>query len=327
MRGQDMKIETSYEMLSRVAYLYYVEDLSQSEIAKKFTVDRTTISRCLKKARELEIVTFKIKYFDEKTFNLENELKTKFHLNKAVIVDTGGCKTDEERRSLVGKAGAKFLKQVILPNSTVGFSWGRTLAAMAVECDGNIQTEAKFVPLIGGPDISNADYHVNAILYDLAKHFSAESLFINASAVQENASLKKQLLESRSLKKISSNWDNLDFAFIGIGTDYTAKNPILKGLFTEDDLKILNEDNVLGDVCFNFYDRWGNIIKNDISDRVISINHGQLRKVPMTVGIAEEKKKAESIINAIKLGLINSIIITDEIAESMLQLINKKKTG
>lgn len=322
-----MKIETSYEMLSRVAYLYYVTDLSQSEIAKEFSVDRTTISRCLKKARELEIVTFKIKHFDEKTFNLENELLTNFRLNKVVVVDTMGCKTSVERRSLVGKAGAKLLKQTILPDSTVGFSWGRTLAAMAGECDGNIQTEAKFVPLIGGPDISNADYHVNAILYDLAKHFSAESLFINASAVQENANLTKQLLESRSLKKISSNWDNLDLAFIGIGTDYTAENPILKGLFTEGDLRILNKDNVLGDVCFNFYDRWGNIIKNDISDRVISINHGQLRKVPMTFGIAEEKRKAESIVNAIKLGLINSVIITDEIAESMLQLINKKQTG
>ncbi|MDI6920766.1 winged helix-turn-helix transcriptional regulator [Clostridium botulinum] len=48
-------------ILYKVVQMYYIDNMTQSEIAKRLGQYRTTISRMLKKAREEGIVTINIK--------------------------------------------------------------------------------------------------------------------------------------------------------------------------------------------------------------------------------------------------------------------------
>ena len=52
------------KLLSKIAYLYYIENLNQSQIAAKLGIYRTSISRMLTEARNAGIVKIEIENFD-----------------------------------------------------------------------------------------------------------------------------------------------------------------------------------------------------------------------------------------------------------------------
>ena len=65
------------KLLAKLAYLYYVEDKSQSQIAAETGIYRTTVSRMLAEAKKEGVVKIEIENFDTRLFHLENYIKTK----------------------------------------------------------------------------------------------------------------------------------------------------------------------------------------------------------------------------------------------------------
>ena len=82
------------------------------------------------------------------------------------------------------------------------------------------------MPLVGGPSNVNSSYHVNAIVYDLARHFSGDSVFINAMAVQETKELRDGIMKSKYFKEINNYWSNLDIALVGIGGPLSLRSSV-----------------------------------------------------------------------------------------------------
>ena len=67
-----MNIFDDLSLLYTIAKYYYLEDYSQSDIAKILNISRPQISRLLKRARELEIVKIEISMPN----NLQDENKS-----------------------------------------------------------------------------------------------------------------------------------------------------------------------------------------------------------------------------------------------------------
>ena len=66
------------KLLAKLAYLYYVEDKSQSQIAAETGIYRTTVSRMLAEAKKEGVVKIEIENFDTRLFHLENYIKQKY---------------------------------------------------------------------------------------------------------------------------------------------------------------------------------------------------------------------------------------------------------
>ncbi|WP_051115612.1 sigma factor-like helix-turn-helix DNA-binding protein [Clostridium pasteurianum] len=62
-------------MLVKIAQLYYIDNMTQSEISKKLGIYRTTISRLLKKAKDDGIVSITIKSDYNQCFELEKQIE------------------------------------------------------------------------------------------------------------------------------------------------------------------------------------------------------------------------------------------------------------
>ncbi len=75
----------SGKLLSKIARLYYLEDMNQSEIAERFNINRVKVSRYLKKARERNIVDIKINYPRESYHELEREIESRYNLKECII--------------------------------------------------------------------------------------------------------------------------------------------------------------------------------------------------------------------------------------------------
>ncbi|GHU44314.1 DNA-binding transcriptional regulator [Bacilli bacterium] len=312
--------DDKYKLLSQVAYMYFIEDMSQQEISKKLGIYRTTISRLIKEAREEGIVDITIRDFDTKIYALETHLQTKYQMKFVQIVPTDPEDSEQEKDEGLSRAGAAFIKQRLEKNSVVGLSWGRTLAQTIGHIENRRNTHAVFVPIVGGPSHVNTRYHVNTLVYELARKFGGSSQFVNATVVQESKALKEGITRSKYFSELNDYWSRLDLAIVGIGGKLTVKDSQWRDLITADDYEDLELREAIGDCCCRFVDRDGKVLKGSLYERTIGMDLTDLAKVPISVGIARSKPKAKAILAVLKRDYINTLITDEETALEILEI-------
>lgn len=302
-------------LVTRVAYQYYIQNLTQSQIAKNLNIGRSTISRLLTQARQQHIVSININTADVKLLELEAQLKAQYHLRNVDLIDS----THSDLDLALAKEAAQYLKQIIKPNNLVGLSWGASLALMVGQLDHPKAASATFVPLVGGPSAANAKYHVNTIVYDLAKKFMGNSVFINATAVQESRYLRDGIMNAKYFQELARDWAHLDIALVGIGGPLTHKTTSRwRDLLTPEDQVMLKEQHAIGDCCCTFYDANGKLLAPDLRKRTIAISLDTLKQTPIRIAVARSKEKVPAIKALLKMGVVNTLITDNETAEQLL---------
>ncbi|MFD1671286.1 sugar-binding transcriptional regulator [Agrilactobacillus yilanensis] len=312
--------ENKRKLLAKVAYLYYIEDNTQAEIAKTLNIYRTTISRMLKQARAMGIVKVQIEGFDTKVFDLEQQLKRRFGLDNAVVVPNYENENHETKEKRLSAEAALYLKQIIKPKDIVGFAWGSVLAGMVGQLNNPIKTEATFVPLVGGPSTANMQYHVNGIVYDAARQFGGRSLFVDAAAVQESKYVRDGIMNAQYFQEIQHCWANLDIAFVGIGGGLNSHTSRWRDLLTATDQQLLKARQAVGDCCCTFYDRSGKILTGDLLNRTIAIELAALKQTPNVVGVARSLSKVPSIKALLTMSVLNTLITDEVTAQRILDI-------
>ena len=116
-----MKLERQ-KLLAKVAYLYYMEGKSQSEIANELGIYRTTISRMLAKAREEGLVRIEISDFNPEIFQLESYFKSKYHLKDIEIVSSRKDSDTSEIEKDLAHVAAAMIRKKIKENDKVGIA-------------------------------------------------------------------------------------------------------------------------------------------------------------------------------------------------------------
>ena len=205
--------------LIKIAQMYYEQDMTQSQIAKELGIYRTTISRMLKAAREIGIVTITINYDDAETYSLEEKLKNKFSLQDVVVVPSSPDQPEHVKLKAMGQACAKILDKHVTDGDIVGFSWGSSLAAVVRELKEKDLKNVTCVPMVGGPSGKlESKYHVNTICYQAAQKWHAESLMIDVPAIVEKKETKNDILVSNYFRDIATLWEQMTVSIFGIGS-------------------------------------------------------------------------------------------------------------
>lgn len=319
--AKKMKLnESKRRLITKVAYMYYVEGLTQTDISKKLQIYRTTVGRMLAKARKYGIVKISIQGYDTTIFKIEEQLKQKYDLKDAVVIPNKIGQSNDEKDKNLGKAGFQYLSQIIKPGQTIGVSWGKVLRSMADQAKGSSSLDTIFVPLVGGPSAANTEYHVNGIVYDMAKKFGGRNIFIDSAAVQETQYIRDSIMSSNYFRDIETYWDNLDIALVGIGGPLNGNISRWRDLLTLEDIDLLKDEHAIGDCCCTFYSREGKILKGELANRTIAIGLDRLKSVKTTVGIARSFSKVNSIDVLYKMHILNTLITDEETAQRLLEL-------
>lgn len=306
-----MTITEKRRIMLKAATMYYLEDMTQSQIAKKLGINRTTISRILTKAREMGIVKIEIgSSFNNERIKLERDLEKKLELKEVLLVENKIGETKEEIKEKLGKASVEYLKRIIKDGDVIGFSWGTTIGSICNYLIDFRKVDADIVPLVGGTLNEENDYHVNPIVHKVANAFNSRAHFIYAPAITEKKETKYAIINDANFKKINELWGKVNKAFVGLGTPLSSLNAKWTELLSQEDKDYLKKMNTVGDICARFYDINGKIIKSDIDDRTIAIDMNRFKEIEYIVGIAASSEKVQSIYAAAKGKLIN-VLITD----------------
>lgn len=176
--------EEKRRLLAKLAYMYYIEEKSQTQIASEMGIYRTTVCRMLAKAKEEGIVKIEISDYNPEIFALESYVQEKYGLKKVAIIPYHATDSQAERFDRIASEGAEFLRSMVKDDEMIGISWGSTISRMIDRMDPKSLKGISVYPLAGGPSAINANFHVNTLVYRLARLFHGQSSFINATVLQ-----------------------------------------------------------------------------------------------------------------------------------------------
>lgn len=313
-------------MLVKIAQLYYIDNMTQSEISKKLGIYRTTISRLLKKAKDDGIVSITIKSDYNQCFELEKQIEKIFGLKEACIIPSEPKQTNVVKAQSLGYAAAEYLKRIAKDGDAIGFAWGTTLASMAKELTNCKPISANIVPLVGGFSDSESENHVSTIVSKVANEFKAKAHYLYAPAITSDKIIKDAIVKDANYKNISQLWEMVNIAFVGIGAQSSSSNLLWNSEYRNGSTMDVDNNNAVGEICSRFYDINGNIVNSELNDRTIAIELDRLKKLKYSVGVAESHEKIPSILSALKAKFINVLITTDETARLLLDLYSQIKS-
>lgn len=311
--------EERRRLLAKVAYLYFVEGKSQTEISVELDIYRTTISRMISKAKEEGIVNIEIVDYNDEIFALEDYVQSKYGLKRIEIIDNQGLETDKQLSDAISKRAASLVRHVIKEKDIVGLSWGSTLSEMVEKLEVKTLKNVSFCPLAGGPSHINTKYHVNTLVYEMSRVLHGQTTFINSTVVQETEQVAFGVLRSKYFQELLMLWSEIDVAIVGIGGDLAYNTSQWRDLLTPADYDQLRKEAAVGEVCCRFFNEEGKPVHNQLQKRIIGFTLDQLGKVPKSIAIAYGDHKAQAILATIKKNYINHLVTDKRTVLKMLQ--------
>jgi DNA-binding transcriptional regulator LsrR (DeoR family) len=307
-------------LLTKVARLYYEQDMTQPEIAVQLDLSQATVSRLLKRAKQERIIRITVNVPFGTYPELEENLQKIYGLKEAVVVDSVED-NDQVLRDL-GAAAAFYLETTLHASDVIGISsWSSTLLAMVDALQPfNRLSQIRVLQILGGLGSPSAGVYASRLIGRLANLVHGEAVLLPAPGIVGSPDAVPILLQDRYVQQAMDLFDQVTLALVGIGSVEPSGLLASSGnIFSPEELSMLREAGAVGDICLRFFDRAGTPVLTPLNNRVIGMELAQLRTVKRAVGIAGGSRKLNAIRGAL-IGRLINVLITDRFtAEKLLQ--------
>jgi DNA-binding transcriptional regulator LsrR (DeoR family) len=309
----------------RVAKYYYVDELSQTEIADVENISRPQISRILKKAKENGIVSIQLKM--PKLLNTDKiakDLTAFLGLRKVVLAPSSSPQDTRRINWALTAVAAEYLSANLKKYRNIGLGWGETVYQTSLLFPRQpYTTEFRFVPLIANSGSSNRNLQTTTIV----DRFSEKC--INVQHVYINQPLYADITapSTETMHNIYHMWDLLEVAVIGAGGLTSSPHPNLiyideLGYARSVDLAFLMS-NCFGDILAHFFLNDGSIFQAPAGKKITSIDIEKFKTMKEVICIASGFSKTRVIKYIAECGYIKTLITDVATALEILKQASK----
>lgn len=309
--------EESGDMLDRenliikVVLLYYEEEATQSEIAKKLNISRPTVASLLHEAKEKGIVKITIQHNELHLVKLQEMLAKKYDLKNVRIA----AKKQKDIKVAAGKLCVDLIEPLLSNINKLGIGWGSTLYEYVEQANLLKLNHLKIIPLVGGIGLSEVRFHSNHLAFVLSEKYNCDVSYFYAPAIADTLEVKETLLHTELVKEIIDEGKKVDFALLGVSDPVRSSTyKKLKYISTEE-AALLKKERAIGDIGSTIFTANGTPLKRGFSQRLLGIELKDIKKIPRVVIVATGKEKTESIQALLNMNVITDLIIDEEIAE------------
>jgi len=305
------------ELLATAANLYYLEYMTQKEIADKLGISRIAVTRLLKRARETGMVQITIRHPLPELYSLALELEKKLGLRTVRLAET--ALTEDETLRSIGKAGAELLLNMISPTKRIGAAWSRTVSSILPFIRRPPKPPLCVNELAGTYPKPSIPYGVS---WGLAEKLGSPLETIASPVLVSSADIKRSILSERSIAEALEHAVSVNLALVGLGSVGEGSSLLKAGFIHKGELDELRAKKAIGDILMRYYDRDGKPVSMSFEDRIIAIDWNSIRSIPMVIAMAFGETKVEPIYAAAKGGLIKSLVTDRVTAHMLLELHN-----
>lgn len=298
----------------RAAWLYYVEGLTQEQIADVLGLSRVKIIRMLAAARNDGLVKIRIDARSARQAGLERALVTAFGLQEALVVPA--ARDPASVSSLVGYAAGMWLSDRIAEGMALAVGWGRTLSQALRGIQPRPIEAMSVVSLLGGLTHSRS-INPSAVARRVADMFGADCFQLTAPVFVSDAELRNALWREPTLRELCDRAKAADVALVSVGDVDAGSTLFREGLLPQSDLASLKEAGAVGDLLCHFIDADGRTVDHPVNRRVMAVSPVDLKGIGIVAIAAGGADKRDAIRAALRASDAK-VLITDETAAEAL---------
>lgn len=292
----------------RAAWMYFIEQMTQTEIADALGVGRVSVVRMLAEARARGEVKVGIESELVEIVRLERALERSFGLQQALVAPLSA--DDADPIPAISARTGGFLSETMRTGMRVGVGWGRTLFSSLQFISGRPLDDFQVISLLGGVGAARR-FNPAEFAWRFAQVFQGEGYLIPTPAVVDSIETRTALIERCGLKDIFEMIDALDAVLLSVGGIASATTFYRGGFLKEHDREALVACGAVGDLLFHFFDRDGVLVDHPVNDLVMSVDVEHLRKAPIRILTSGGSDKIDALFGVIKL-IAPTVLITDE---------------
>ena len=311
--------QIDYTLLYRIAKNYYIDGMTQKEIAKRENISRPHVSRMLAKARATGIVAVEIRMPEQTDVALlQDALQQKLGLRDVYVAS---CPSDKKvnarEQSLSIAATAAAIMPDLLRNArTVGVGWGYTVYQTALLLERAASAKPlNFVPLVGLSGENNPYLQINVIVNRFAEKYSAQSFYTIMPVIRENQ-MKMRKTEQESYLRLRQQWERMDAAVIGLGSSPKSGTKLVSEASTEYHDRVA-ESGTVGDILANFFYEDGHCFDTSDFYQHIAFTPSELTRVDTVICLSGGIEKVPGIIAGARNRFFN-ILVTDSLTAQQI---------
>ena len=304
----------------RAAQLYYLQDLTMDAIARELRTSRSTVSRLLSSARESGLVQIQIRSPLDTGPELASMIRAEYKVDVHVVpvVDT---LNEAETLDRVAMQAARTIGPLVDSNAIIGVAWGSTLSAVSRHLTRKITHDSVIVQLNGAGNMQTTGItYASDIMRRFGSAYGARVEQFPVPAFFDHAATKKAMWNERSVQRILELQARMSIAIFGVGSvdaDYPS-HVYAGGYLDEDDLNVLANSDVVGDVATVFFRADGSSDGITLNERSTGPDLAQLRQVRRRICVVSGASKFNGLRGALAAGLATDLILDEASARRLV---------
>ncbi|SDS86380.1 DNA-binding transcriptional regulator LsrR, DeoR family [Paraoerskovia marina] len=320
-RGEGLgSIDREQDVL-RAASMYYLQDMKMEAIAKHLHTSRSTVSRLVKRARETGLVEITLRPSGSRAPGLAQRIEDRFGVD-VWVVPVPESATEVERLDQVARTAARLLDTWVESDTIVGIAWGTTLVAIARHLTRKPTRGSAIVQLNGAANVRTSGVHyAGDLVTAFADAFEAHPHHFPVPAFFDYAETKRAMWRERSIQRVLDVQHRADIALFSVGalSGGLPSHVYSAGYLEPEDIAVLDEEGVVGDVCTVFLREDGTYSDIALNERATGPSPADLMTVPRRVCAVAGDNKVVPLRAALAAGTITSLVIDEATALRLLR--------
>ncbi len=325
--------QSEHDMMVRAAWLSYVAERTQNEIASILGVSRVKVARLIADAKANGVVTIDIDHRLSAMCDLEESLRRRFRLRFCYVTPPlasddrpdrhpAGDRDSLARRG-VGMAAARTLRNLLAQNQTsetvIGLAWGRTISAMADAFLPLNAPNTQFVSLLGSLTRS-ASANPFDVVQKLASKTGGQAKYLPVPFIADYEEDREVFIQQRVVQDVIRTAMKAKACFISVGEVDSGAFLAQHGYLSQDDMVRLHELGAVGDTLGLFFDCYGQYIDSSICRRTMAIDLSSLSdsEIVLLSAGSTKVKATQAILEA---GFISGLIIDGDSAFKLQEVL------
>ena len=305
-----------------VLALHFIEGVKQSDIAERLNLSTSKVNRLIKRGRELGMVKITIESPFQSLVDVESQLARATGLGKVVLTPSVPGNPDTTLQ-VVGRAAANELLETVRDGDVIAITGGKAVSAVVENIAPERPLDVTVVPLTGG--VQGKYYtDVNHLATQLADKLGGTALLLHAPLFAESREQRDTLMEVGSIRQVLDLARRAQVALVGIGsitTEGSSYHDLVPVANPEREL--LLRDDAVGEFLAHLIRDDGSVADFPLNSRLVALHPAELSTCPNTIGVAAGPEKVQPIRAVLAGGLINSLIVDDATASSVLASIGQ----
>ena len=308
--------ENENQLISRVAWLYYHEELTQGDIGERLGLTRLKVNRLLQAGREAGLIRVVINTAFRDCVALEGELVREFGLERAIVVPTPE-RDGQHYYETVGRPAGEYASLRLQDGQRFGVGWGRTIRAAINGLVIRSLRGLSVTSLYGGVPRSPVNPFDSTAMFarklqaEVCNHLPAP-MFVSTPEVRETIAAQP------FFRTFYQEALDVDMILTAVG-DLTAQaTNIALGAISLEQRRELARAGAVGEFFGRFLDEDGNVLDHVVNQCSMSPDFAGLCKVPHIILVSGGMAKAPILRSVLRRGYVHAFVTDARTAGSLL---------